>query len=428
MPHRNERLRVALTALLALAPFTASAQQPVTLTAPKLEIPIPNVNLTSAVTQGGGVSIPFLGQYISGIYNFMIGIVGLVAAVMMIVGGFEYLTSAGEKSKIEAGKKRIINALTGMALAFGSYLLLYVINPNLVTFSSLQLAGVPTVTYGDITELGGGTATPTPGTPSVPAPVADTGAHTAVCNSVDTCLPYCRAAGCTTVYCTAAEQRAGTCPGSNNAWTAVPRPWNNNCNTDGFPIERTHDILPPDSPDLKPIAWAGIHGIVAGGNVKATQLVIDGLQRAEKYIDDNYSGQRYQIRVNSCWRDYRADFGAQCAIMMRPSGNDPVASGSTWPGANPHSAGYACDLALTQNGVILSGGPGDQSCSSKGNGNRLLVQMLTNPTVGAHRLNYEVWHFNWAGWNNCYCVMGECDAHMFPTSYSCNSNNENHGC
>ena len=130
---------------LALGP-AASQQQ---FEAPKLEIPIPNVSFTQGLSDSSVITLPWIAQYISGVYTFLISIVGAVAAVMMIIGGFQYLTSAGDKSRIAQGKKRIADALIGMVLAFGSYLLLYTINPNLVSFSSLQLLSIQTHAYGD---------------------------------------------------------------------------------------------------------------------------------------------------------------------------------------------------------------------------------------------------------------------------------------
>ncbi|HTK60461.1 MAG TPA: pilin [Candidatus Baltobacteraceae bacterium] len=71
-------------------------------------------------------------QYIGIIYNFLISIVGMVAAVMMVVGGFQYLTSAGDSGKIGAAKSRMADALIGLVLALGAYTILNTINPRLL--------------------------------------------------------------------------------------------------------------------------------------------------------------------------------------------------------------------------------------------------------------------------------------------------------
>jgi len=128
-----------ISLLTVLFPAAARAQD-----APRLEIPVPGLELTPIIRDNANITIPWLSQYIGGVYTFLISIVGLVAAVAMIVGGFQYVTSAGDKSKIGAAKTRISNALIGMVLAFGSYAILFAINPNLVNFDGLKVVAVKT--------------------------------------------------------------------------------------------------------------------------------------------------------------------------------------------------------------------------------------------------------------------------------------------
>lgn len=85
-----------------------------------------------------------LAQYISIVYNFLISIVGLVASVAMIVGGFQYLTAGGDASKIGAAKTRMTNAFMGMILALGAFTILRTINPDLLTMKSLNTTTVST--------------------------------------------------------------------------------------------------------------------------------------------------------------------------------------------------------------------------------------------------------------------------------------------
>jgi len=85
-----------------------------------------------------------LAQYIGIIYNFLISIVGLVAAVAMIVGGFQYLTSAGDSSKIGAAKGKMSNAFIGLVLALGAYTILNTINPKLLELKLPDLRPVAT--------------------------------------------------------------------------------------------------------------------------------------------------------------------------------------------------------------------------------------------------------------------------------------------
>lgn len=377
--------------------------------APRLEIPIPGVTLTS-ITDPTNYSVPWIGQYVTGVYTFMISIIGVVAAVMMIVGGFQYLTSAGDAGKIGKARKRITDALIGVVLALGSYALLYTINPALVEFKGLALLSVDTelVNMAD-DSLSNAYLEHVPGEGNLVVDPVGGGDYAKVCTSAASCLPHCKSAGCTKVFCTKEEIKNGY---SSNC---INETRSNDCDWSRFPTLSSSNILESTSSDLIPSAqWPKMANIRPRGSAKASKLVIAGLQRADAYITKNYAGQGLTIQINNCWRDWRDDFNGQCSIIARPTKNEPPAWYSGWPGAGPHSSGYACDVVLMKNGQVISGVKSNQTCSSKGAGSKLLVAILTNPTVGARRLNYESWHFNWAGWNTCYCAMEECDKHIYP--------------
>ena len=151
-PKPKKRLLVAalaVAALLASAPAAlalvgteAGLQQQAGESVPKLNIPLPNVNLTKPFRDGSYITVPFLAQYIAGVYKFLISIVGIVAAVMMMIGGFQYLTAGGDMGRVKLGREKIVNAITGLVLALGSYVMLYAISPDLVAFEGLRIFSV----------------------------------------------------------------------------------------------------------------------------------------------------------------------------------------------------------------------------------------------------------------------------------------------
>lgn len=53
-----------------------------------------------------------------------LGVVGSLTLLMMVWGGFQWLTSAGNSEKIEAGSKTMLWAAVGVFLVFSSYLIL----------------------------------------------------------------------------------------------------------------------------------------------------------------------------------------------------------------------------------------------------------------------------------------------------------------
>ncbi len=82
------------------------------------------------------------GAYIGAFYNFALMISGILALGAIVYGGVLYAMSAGNSSKQSEGRAWITSALTGLLLLGGAYLILYTINPNLVSLSLPQLQPV----------------------------------------------------------------------------------------------------------------------------------------------------------------------------------------------------------------------------------------------------------------------------------------------
>ncbi len=129
-----------------------------TPTAPKLEVDIPTIqpfttqDMEKPDTEGN-IYIPFIGQYIVGIYKWALLIAGIVATIMIILGGFTYLTSGGDASRAGEGKERIGAAIFGLILLLGSYMLLYLLNPDLVQFKSLKINVIAKMDLADNPEV-----------------------------------------------------------------------------------------------------------------------------------------------------------------------------------------------------------------------------------------------------------------------------------
>lgn len=72
-----------------------------------------------------------LSGYLNIMIKIIIGIAGVLAVLMIVIGGIEYMGSELISSK-EAGKDRIQNALLGLLIALGAWALLNTINGNLL--------------------------------------------------------------------------------------------------------------------------------------------------------------------------------------------------------------------------------------------------------------------------------------------------------
>ena len=81
-------------------------------------------------------TLPQLVQYF---FNFAIAIGGIAAFAMLVLGGFRFLTSAGNPTSQKDAKDIITSAVIGLLLLLSSYLLLQVINPDILTLKDIGL-------------------------------------------------------------------------------------------------------------------------------------------------------------------------------------------------------------------------------------------------------------------------------------------------
>lgn len=129
------------SSVLNYAPETSSAApstQPAFITPdPGIDVPGLTFSPTPQVTKGV-VSIPFLAQYIAAMYNYLIGVALIVAAVMLVYGGFRYVLGA-TVGDIKTGKEIVFNALVGLGLVLGAFTLLRMVSPPAATLKPLEV-------------------------------------------------------------------------------------------------------------------------------------------------------------------------------------------------------------------------------------------------------------------------------------------------
>lgn len=82
-----------------------------------------------------------LSDYLNVMIKLIIGICAVLAVVMIVMGGIEYMTSELISSKA-AGKDRIMHAIFGLILALGAWTILNTINPKLLDSSLSSLKNV----------------------------------------------------------------------------------------------------------------------------------------------------------------------------------------------------------------------------------------------------------------------------------------------
>lgn len=117
----NKTLKTIFVSVLTIATIiplisSASASAATDVCSGNLPPEIMEANGCNTTSSSNGFS-----NAIVSILNGIVGIAGLVAVIFIIIGGINYMTSAGDSNKIKKGKDTILYALVGLivcALAF----------------------------------------------------------------------------------------------------------------------------------------------------------------------------------------------------------------------------------------------------------------------------------------------------------------------
>ncbi len=88
-------------------------------------------------TAFGCVSVSGTG-FVTTLLNFGIGIAGGIAFLLIIFGGFQILTSAGNPERLNEGKELISSAITGLMMIVFSVLLLRIIGVDILGIPSFS--------------------------------------------------------------------------------------------------------------------------------------------------------------------------------------------------------------------------------------------------------------------------------------------------
>jgi len=99
----------------------------------KLEVKIPGTEAEQSFTNPG--------EYIRKIYLTGAGIAAVLAVAVIVWAGFVWMTAPAIES-LEEAKKRIWGAIAGLILLLASWLILYTINPELVSLNPPGLEGL----------------------------------------------------------------------------------------------------------------------------------------------------------------------------------------------------------------------------------------------------------------------------------------------
>ena len=98
---------------------------------------VPQVSIGDSAFQKGEPAPASIAKYIQAIYNYAIGIVGILAAVVLMFGGVVWITAGGSQERVKEAKAWIGASISGLVLLLCSYMILNTINPDLVNFKEI---------------------------------------------------------------------------------------------------------------------------------------------------------------------------------------------------------------------------------------------------------------------------------------------------
>lgn len=117
--------------------FTPSKPTP-----PVLSVSIPGFGKFSDINcsePGTPCKIPWLAEYIKGLFNYSLVIIGVLAVIVIMIGGIMWQTAGGNRDRIGEASRYIKGGILGIVLAASSYTLLFILSPDLTILKSLNI-------------------------------------------------------------------------------------------------------------------------------------------------------------------------------------------------------------------------------------------------------------------------------------------------
>ncbi len=122
---------------------------------PNLNVAIPGLDFSNGLTYDadGNLNINYLASYVDALYRFLMVAMALVAIIMLMVGGFQYILSRGHADAVKQAKTRMVNAVTGMVLLMSAYTIAFLIDPHTVKFATLKIKTIEYVATADFEDF-----------------------------------------------------------------------------------------------------------------------------------------------------------------------------------------------------------------------------------------------------------------------------------
>ncbi len=335
-------------ALVALNKITEEAPPLAPPIIPILNVEIPNFSFSEILQEGDNLKINLLGEYVNAWYTWLIGAGVIVATVVIMIGGVQYMIGKGT-GEVQKAKERIRSAVIGFVILLGSYVILNTVSPGLTSFETLSVRNVPFQPIQNEEEYD---ATYSSGASKL-------------CSTHDECRDFCN----DTANGTDTDALEALVPGLK---------------TEGMTSPSELESVPTDYPGLE----------ASAGHYLTPDALDALLQAADRAREENVT-----LVVIGTYRSLARQLELACKNM---SG---VPSAVAWPGTSAHGTGTAVDIKYRDSDGDLSW---NVSYSSQSSADPEAVRLLAEIMYSAGWLRYtgEIWHFQTTPGNNttqsCY--------------------------
>jgi hypothetical protein len=65
--------------------------------------------------------------YVTTTINLLLGLAGVASFIFLLWGGIQWITAGGDKDALDKARKRITQALIGLAIVFSAYAIIYIL-------------------------------------------------------------------------------------------------------------------------------------------------------------------------------------------------------------------------------------------------------------------------------------------------------------
>jgi hypothetical protein len=105
-------MKALKTAVFSLAAFSLAALPALGAT---------HLNLGVNYGTGIGLGSKDIRATIASIINVAMGLLGIIAVVIILLGGFKWMTAGGAQDKVDAAKKLIVSGIIGLVIILAAY-------------------------------------------------------------------------------------------------------------------------------------------------------------------------------------------------------------------------------------------------------------------------------------------------------------------